>query len=103
MNTTQNNTSTSSKRREMRGEVVSDRMQDTAVVRIERTVKHPRYGKYITSSKRFKAHDKGNMARVGDIVTIREVAPISKGKRFVIVSRQPIGHIGDNDDGVADQ
>lgn len=74
-------------RRELRGEVVSDAMSKTVIVRVTRFVKHPRYGKYISPSKRFKAHDRSDTCRVGDIVTIRESKPISKDKRFVVVDR----------------
>jgi small subunit ribosomal protein S17 len=62
-------------------------MDKTVVVQVERTVKHPRYGKYIVSSKRIKAHDSGNVCHVGDAVTIRESKPISKGKRFAVIAR----------------
>lgn len=67
------------------GVVVSARMKDTAVVEVSRYIKHPKYGKYLTRSKRFKAHDAGNKHAVGEKVTIEECRPISKDKHFRIV------------------
>lgn len=69
------------------GVVVSDKMQDTIVVEISRYFKHPKYGKFITKSKRVKAHDAGNTTKVGDKVEIQECAPISKTKRFTLVTK----------------
>ncbi len=69
----------------MRGEVVSDRMQKTAVILVRRFTKMPKYGKYIKISKRFKAHDETNEYRVGDRVEIQEVHPISREKRWKII------------------
>ena len=69
------------------GTVVSDSMQKTRVVRIERFIKIPKYGKYIKRSKRFKAHDENNEYRTGDKVTIQEVKPISRDKRWKIISK----------------
>ena len=68
------------------GKVVSDKMKDTVVVEVTRFVKHPKYDKYISIDKRFKAHDEGNTKKIGDKVTIIECAPISKDKHFKIVS-----------------
>jgi small subunit ribosomal protein S17 len=67
------------------GVVVSTKMKDTAVVLVERYVKHAKYQKFINLRKRFKAHDVGNTAKMGDKVTIRETRPISKDKHFEIV------------------
>ena len=67
------------------GVVVSDKMQDTIVVKVQRFVKHPKIGKYIKIAKRFKAHDAGNTAKEGDKVTIKETRPISKDKSFILV------------------
>lgn len=69
----------------MSGVVVSDKMKDTATVLVSRFVKHPKYGKYISISKKFKAHDAGNTKKIGDKVTIEECAPISKDKHFRII------------------
>ncbi len=73
------------KRKEFTGEVTSDKMQKTAVVRIMRMAKHPKYGKIIRQYKKFKAHDEKGIAKVGDIVKIRETRPLSKDKRFMLV------------------
>ena len=67
------------------GTVVSDKMKDTVVVLVERFVKHPKYQKFIKRSKRFKAHDAGNTAKVGDKVQIVETKPISKDKHFKLI------------------
>ena len=67
------------------GTVVSDKMKDTIVVIVERYVKHPKYGKFIKKSKRFKVHDVGNSVKVGDKVMIEACRPISKDKHFTIV------------------
>jgi small subunit ribosomal protein S17 len=74
----------------MSGVVTSDKMKDTVVVKVNRFVKHPKYGKYTSISKKFKAHDKGNTKKIGDKVTIQECAPISKDKHFTVVSELKI-------------
>lgn len=70
----------------LKGTVVSDKMDKTVVVQIERFVKHPKYQKYQKSSKRYKAHDENNTLKVGDVATIRECAPRSKDKNFEVVT-----------------
>jgi small subunit ribosomal protein S17 len=67
------------------GVVVSDKMQKTVVVAIERRVPHPIYGKMITRTKRLKAHDEENSAKAGDTVRIMETRPLSKDKRWRVV------------------
>ena len=67
------------------GIVVSDKMQKTVVVAIERRVPHPVYGKMMTRTKRLKAHDEENSAKVGDTVRIVETRPLSKDKRWRLV------------------
>ena len=67
------------------GVVVSDKMQKTVVVQIERRVPHPVYGKMVTKSKKFKAHDEENSAKTGDTVRIAETRPLSKDKRWRVV------------------
>jgi small subunit ribosomal protein S17 len=67
------------------GLVVSDKMDKTVVVAIERRVPHPIYGKMITRTKRLKAHDEENSAKVGDTVRIVETRPLSKDKRWRLV------------------
>ena len=71
--------------RTLTGTVVSDKMNKTAVVLFERKVKHPKYGKYIKKSTKFKIHDEDNKCKIGDIVTITEVRPISKDKSWKLV------------------
>ncbi|ACJ19032.1 30S ribosomal protein S17 [Coxiella burnetii] len=71
--------------RSLMGTVVSNKMNDTVVVRVERRVKHPKYGKFIKRSTKIHAHDKGNECQIGDIVTIRECRPISKTKSWTLV------------------
>ena len=69
--------------RKMRqGLVVSDKMNKTVVVAIERRVPHPVYGKMVTKTRRLKAHDEANSAKVGDTVRIVETRPLSKDKRW---------------------
>lgn len=67
------------------GVVVSDKMKDTATVRVTRYVKHMKYEKYMKRHKKYLAHDAGNAHKIGEAVTIREVRPISKRKTFTIV------------------
>jgi len=67
------------------GLVVSDKMQKTVVVEIERRVPHPVYGKMVTRTKRVKAHDEENTAKTGDTVRIAETRPLSKDKRWRVV------------------
>ncbi|PHQ81322.1 MAG: 30S ribosomal protein S17 [Coxiella sp. (in: Bacteria)] len=71
--------------REVTGVVVSDKMHKSVVVKTERRVKHPKYGKYITRSTKLHAHDENNECHVGDLVTIRECRPISKTKSWKLV------------------
>jgi small subunit ribosomal protein S17 len=72
-------------RKSRTGLVVSDKMQKTVVVAIERRVPHPVYGKMVTRTKRLKAHDEENSAKVGDTVRIVETRPLSKDKRWRVV------------------
>jgi small subunit ribosomal protein S17 len=67
------------------GRVVSDKMQKTVVVAIERRVPHPVYGKMVTRTKKVKAHDEENQAKTGDLVRIAETRPLSKDKRWRLV------------------
>ncbi|MEW6984573.1 30S ribosomal protein S17 [Colwelliaceae bacterium 6471] len=71
--------------RTLQGRVVSDKMDKSITVLIERRVKHPIYGKFITRSTKLKAHDETNQCNEGDVVTIRECAPISKSKNWTLV------------------
>jgi small subunit ribosomal protein S17 len=69
------------------GTVVSDKGDKTVVVRVERRVKHPLYGKIIRRSKKYHAHDADNAFRIGEQVRIEECAPISKTKSWTVVER----------------
>jgi small subunit ribosomal protein S17 len=72
-------------RKERVGVVVSDKMQKTVVVALERRFQHPLYGKMVTRTKRVKAHDEENSAKIGDRVRIMETRPLSKDKRWRLV------------------
>ncbi len=82
-----NNESTAARgaRKARVGVVVSDKMQKTVVVAIERRFPHPLYGKMVTRTKRIKAHDEANSAKTGDRVRIMETRPLSKDKRWRVV------------------
>ncbi len=67
-----------------KGVVVSDKMTKTVVVEVGRYTKHPLYGKYIKSSKRYKAHDEKNEYKVGDKVIIEETKPMSRDKHWKV-------------------
>jgi len=77
----------SAHKKTLRGVVVSDKMQKTVVVEVGRFVKHPKYGKYMKQSKKYKAHDEENLYKVGDKVSIEETRPISKDKTFKVVGK----------------
>jgi small subunit ribosomal protein S17 len=72
-------------RRTLTGRVVSDKMQKTVTVLIERRVTHPLYGKVVTRSKRYHAHDENGEFHEGDLVTIEECRPISRSKAWRVV------------------
>ena len=74
-------------KRVLTGTVVSDKGDKTVVVRVERRVKHPLYGKIIRLSKKYHAHDAANEFRAGEIVRIEECAPISKLKTWTVLDR----------------
>jgi small subunit ribosomal protein S17 len=74
-----------SMRKSRKGVVVSNKMQKTVVVKVERTIRHDRYDKVITRSKKYYAHDESNTAQVGDVVSIMETRPMSKLKRWRVV------------------
>ncbi|MBK8048620.1 MAG: 30S ribosomal protein S17 [Anaerolineales bacterium] len=71
-------------RRALVGTVTSDKMEKTVVVTVERTTRHPLYGKVIKVNKKYKAHNEDNSAKIGDVVRIRECRPISKDKKFFV-------------------
>jgi len=76
---------TRSLRKEKIGTVVSNKMQNSIVVSVERKVKHPIYGKFINRSAKFMAHDQENSCGIGDKVKIMEIRPMSKNKRWRLV------------------
>ena len=69
-------------RKTRRGIVVSDKMNKTVVVRVERLTRHPQYTQVIKRARKFKAHDEHNECRIGDVVEIVETRPLSKDKRW---------------------
>ena len=72
-------------RKQLVGDVVSDSMDKTVVVKVERRFPHPTYKKYVTKSKKYYAHDPENKCNTGDIVRILESKPISRLKRWVVL------------------
>ena len=73
-------------KRIMQGVVVSDKMEKTIVVNVERKFPHSLYKKFIKRSKRYHVHDKDNQFKMGDIVKIQECRPLSKSKRWEVIS-----------------
>ena len=71
-------------RRSMEGVVTSDRMAKTITVEIERTYRHPKYGKFVRTAKKYHAHDEKGEYKMGDVVEIAEGRPISKTKSWVV-------------------
>ncbi|MGU3576253.1 30S ribosomal protein S17 [Brucellaceae bacterium C25G] len=78
-------------KRILQGVVVSDKNDKTVVVRVERRFAHPLLQKIIRQSKKYKAHDENNQFKTGDLVSIQESKPISKDKRWVVVSNVAAG------------
>ncbi|MBP7850238.1 MAG: 30S ribosomal protein S17 [Lentimicrobiaceae bacterium] len=72
-------------RKERIGQVVSNKMDKSIVVVVERKVKHPKYGKFVKLSSRFMAHDEKNESNIGDLVRIMETRPLSKNKCWRLV------------------
>lgn len=77
--------STETNNKTLRGTVVSDAMDKTVVVEVGRFVKHPKYKKFYTISKKYHAHDEKNQFKIGDKIEIVETRPISKKKSFIVV------------------
>jgi small subunit ribosomal protein S17 len=75
-------------RRVLTGKVVSDKMDKTVTVLVERQLMHPVYKKFIKRSKKFHAHDENNQFKVGDQVSIVEVPPMSKTKRWAVLTEE---------------
>ncbi len=78
-------TPTTAIQRTMQGKVVSNKMDKSITVLIERKIKHPKYGKMIRRSTKLHAHDENNVCNIGDIVSIKESRPISKTKAWTLV------------------
>jgi small subunit ribosomal protein S17 len=78
---------TATKRKVEQGKVISNKMQKTVIVRVEKTMRHPQYGKVVTRFKKYYAHydQPDKPLKIGDVVTIRETRPLSKLKRFCVV------------------
>jgi small subunit ribosomal protein S17 len=74
------------RRKVMLGKVVSNSMQKTAVVQIERLVRHPEYGKYIRKRSRYKVHDEKNECQVGDVIRFMETRRLSRDKRWRLIA-----------------
>lgn len=72
-------------RKEITGEVVSNKMQKTVVVAVENRVPHPKYEKHIVKTAKYKAHDEEGKCQIGDIVRIQECRPLSREKRWLVV------------------
>ncbi|MDW5415105.1 MULTISPECIES: 30S ribosomal protein S17 [Iodobacter] len=73
-------------KRELTGRIVSDKMDKTVTVLVERLVKHPLYGKMMRRSKKYHAHDESNQYHEGDLVTIVEIRPLSKTKNWAVTT-----------------
>jgi len=85
----------------LQGTIVSIKMAKTVAVRVDRLKRHPKYQKYYRASRKFKAHDERGEYRVGDIVRIEEMRPLSKNKRWrvvALVKRLPVEEDGEQDD-----
>ena len=77
-------------RKELVGEVISNKMDRTVTVAVENHSSHPKYEKVIVTTNKFKAHDENNSCQIGDVVRIRECRPLSKTKRWLVVDT--VGH-----------
>jgi small subunit ribosomal protein S17 len=86
MATTQKTENTVKPKREEMGIVVSNKMQKTIVVKLDRRKRHNKYGKFITKTKKIKAHDENNSAGIGDLVLVVATRPVSKDKRYALKS-----------------
>ena len=80
------NAVTETTKKTITAKVVSDKMEKTAVVIVQRKVKHQKYGRYITLSSKFQVHDPSNQCKIGDTVTIKESRPHSKNKMWELVA-----------------
>lgn len=71
-------------KREEQGIVISNKMQKTIVVKLDRRIRHSKYGKFLTKTKKVKAHDEANTAKIGDLVLLVATRPLSKDKRYAL-------------------
>lgn len=92
MKTTTQTKPTVTSRKKLTGKVVSDKMDKTVVVNVNRYVAHKKYGKYFKIDKRYKAHDENNTYKVGDNVIIEECRPLSKDKNFTVLGYKENGN-----------
>ncbi len=76
---------TRKERKQRTGRVVSNRMDKSITVAVDRQIKHPIYGKFITKTTKYMAHDENNDANIGDLVSIMETRPLSKRKRWRLI------------------
>jgi len=74
-------------KRKLTGHIVSDKMNQTVVVQVQRLKQHPKYRRYIKLHKKYKAHDEKNEYKTGDKVVIEETRPISKDKRWKVIQK----------------
>jgi small subunit ribosomal protein S17 len=74
-------------KRHLTGIIVSDKMDKTVVVEVERITQHPKYLRRLRVHKKYKAHDEGNEYKAGDTVTIEESRPLSKDKRWIVIGK----------------
>jgi small subunit ribosomal protein S17 len=84
-NTNEETATVASNKKVLAGVVTSNKMKDTIVVSVQQYVKVPKYKKYVTKNKKYKAHDAGNTKNIGDKVEIVECRPISKDKHFKVI------------------
>ena len=84
--TTTTKTENQKPKQEEIGIVISNKMQKTIVVKLDRRIRHAKYGKFLTKTKKVKAHDETNQAKIGDLVQIVASRPISKDKRYALKS-----------------
>ena len=89
-------------KRILKGEVISDKMDKTVIVKISRLKVHPKYRNRFKISRRFKAHDEKNEYHIGDKVIIEETRPISKEKKWRVISKEQIINNKKEDDSTAD-
>ncbi len=73
--------------KKLKGKIISDKTDKTVTVLVDRYTKHPKYGKYVRISKKYKAHDEANEHKAGDSVVIEECKPISKDKHFKVLKK----------------